>query len=137
MIAMPDGVQWTVLVAGDLTDGRFAVIEAHERRGDGPPRHMHSHEDEFIYVLQGQVTFERDGERHIAQPGMWLFLPRGSQHRFSVDSTEARLLVMLAPAGIESWLRDLRLPEPATADPNTIEQLVSTAARYGVAITGA
>jgi quercetin dioxygenase-like cupin family protein len=134
---MPDGIQWTVLVAGDLTDGRFAVIEARERRGDGPPRHIHSREDEFIYILEGQVTFERDGERHIAQPGMWLFLPRGSQHRFSVDSPEARLLVMLAPAGIEGWLRNLRLPEPVTSEPNTVEQLVSTAARYGVAITGA
>ena len=137
MIAMPESTQWTVLVAGDLTDGRFAVIEARERRGDGPPRHVHSHEDEFIYVLDGQVTFERDGEQHTALSGMWLLLPRGSQHRFSVDSTEARLLVMLAPAGIEGWLRNLRLPEPETHEANTIERLVSTAARYGVAITGA
>ena len=134
---MPDGIQWTVLVAGDLTDGRFAVIEARERRGDGPPRHVHSREDEFIYVLEGEVTFEREGERYTASPGMWLFLPRGSQHRFSVESSEARLLVMLAPAGIEGWLRNLRLPAPATAEPNTVEHLVSTAARYGVAITGA
>jgi hypothetical protein len=66
---------------------------------------------------------------------MWLYLPRGSQHRFSVESAEARLLVMLAPAGIEGWLRDLRLPD-TPAEPNTIERLVSTAARYGVAITG-
>lgn len=136
MIAIPGAIHWTVLVAGDLTDGRFAVIESRERRGAEPPRHVHSREDEFVYVLEGQVTFERDGERFTARPGMWLYLPRGSQHRFSVESADARMLVMLAPAGIEDWLRNLRFPNTATAEPNTVEQLVSTAARYGVAITG-
>jgi hypothetical protein len=43
---------------------------------------------------------------------------------------------MLAPAGIEDWLRDLRLPDTPATDPNTVERLVTTAARYGVAITG-
>ena len=136
MSAIPGAIRWTVLVAGDLTDGRFAVIEARERRGAEPPRHVHSREDEFIYVLEGRVTVERDGEQFDAQPGMWLFLPRGSQHRVSVESAEARLLVMLAPSGIEDWLRDLRLPDNHAAEPNTIERLVSTAARHGVAITG-
>ena len=118
MVAIPGAVRWTVLVAGDLTDGRFAVIEAREKRGAEPPRHVHSREDEFIYVLDGRVTFEREGERFDASPGMWLYLPRGSQHRFSVESAEARLLVMLAPAGIEDWLRDLRLPGTPAAEPN-------------------
>jgi quercetin dioxygenase-like cupin family protein len=136
MVAIPGAVRWTVLVAGDLTNGRFAVIEAREKHGAEPPRHVHSREDEFIYVLEGRVTFEREGERFDGGPGMWLYLPRGSQHRFSVESAEARLLVMLAPAGIEDWLRDLRLPDSPTADPNTVERLVSTAARHGVAITG-
>ena len=136
MVTIPGAVRWTVLVAGDLTDGRFAVIEAREKRGAEPPRHVHSREDEFIYVLEGRVTFEREGERFEAGPGMWLYLPRGSQHRFSVESAEARLLVMLAPAGIEDWLRDLRLPDTPATDPNTVERLVTTAARYGVAITG-
>ena len=112
------------------------VIETREKRGAETPRHIHSREDEFIYVLEGRLTFERDGERFEAQAGTWLFMPRGSQHRFSVESAEARLLVMLAPAGIESWLRDLRVPDAKVADANTIERLVSTAARYGVAITG-
>jgi quercetin dioxygenase-like cupin family protein len=124
------------MVVGDLTEGRFAVIESRERQGVEPPRHVHSREDEFIYVLEGQLSVERDEEHFTVQPGMWLFLPRGSQHRYRVESTDARMLVMLAPAGIEDWLRELRLPERATTESDTVERLVSTAAHYGVEITG-
>ena len=136
MIAMPATSQWTVLVAGEQTEGRFAVVETRERQGAEPPRHMHSREDEFIYVLEGRVTFDRDGERIDGPSGTWLFLPRGSEHTFSVESAEARLLVMLAPAGLECCLYESGQPDDPAAEQQVIERLVATAARYGVAITG-
>ena len=82
------------------------------------------------------MTFDRGGERLDGPAGTWLFLPRGSEHTFSVESSEARLLVVLAPAGLESSLRESDQPDTQIAEQQKIERLVATAARYGVAITG-
>ncbi len=136
MIAMPVASQWTVLVAGEETAGRFAVMETRERPGAEPPKHVHSREDELIYVLEGHVTFNRDGDRLDGPAGTWLFLPRGSEHTYSVESAEARLLVVLAPAGLESYPRESEQLDSPVAEQQKIERLVATAARYGVAITG-
>lgn len=129
MIAMPAGSHWTVLASGKETEGRFAVMEARALRGADPPRHLHTREDEFIYVLDGRVTLMRDGARFDGPAGTWLFLPRGSEHAIVAESACARLLVIVVPAGLEEALAE----EPVDQD---IERLVATAARYGVAITG-
>ena len=134
MIVMPAQNTWTVLVAGAETGGRFAIIEARERQGAEPPRHIHGREDEFIFVLEGRVTIDREGERFDRPAGSWLFLPRGSEHAVTVASPEARLLVMLAPAGLEECL--VELDRPGEPDASMVERLVGVAARYGVTITG-
>ncbi len=128
MIEM-SGSQWAVLVPGDLTEGRFAIVETRARRGSEPPRHVHSREDELIYVLEGRVTFDRDGERLDGPAGTWVFLPRGCEHTYAVESAAVRLLVILSPAGLETCRCE---PE---ADQPGVERLVAIAARYGVAIT--
>jgi quercetin dioxygenase-like cupin family protein len=136
MIAMPAGNQWMVLVGGEHTDGRFAAVETHEHQGAEPPRHVHSREDELIYVLDGQVTFDVNGERLPCPAGTCLFLPRGSEHTFAVESAEARLLMLLSPAGLERCVRELGQSDELMADHQGIERLIATAARYGVEITG-
>lgn len=136
MIDMAVTGTWTVLIAGEQTGGRFAVIEARERRCAAPPHHVHSREDEFIVVLEGQLTVDLNGERIECSPGTWVFLPRGSDHTFSVQSPEARLLVVLSPAGLECCLGELVRAAQSEAEPHRIERLVSVAARYGVTITG-
>jgi quercetin dioxygenase-like cupin family protein len=136
MIAMPAGSHCNVLVSGEHTGGRFAVVESRARRGAAPPRHVHSREDELIGVLEGRVTFLRDGERIDGPPGTWLFLPRGAERALAVESAQARLLVILSPAGFEGCLQELDRPDDAPADAHEVERLVATAARYGVAITG-
>jgi len=135
--AMPTN-QWTVLIAGEQTDGRFAVVEARVRQGVDIPRHIHSREDELILVLEGRVIFDRDGEWLDGPAGTWLSLPRGCEHTFAVESLEARLLVVLSPAGLEhcQWVCEVDASDDATADQQRVERLVANAARYGVAITG-
>ena len=136
MIAVPAGAEWKVLVSGEQTQGRFAAIETRERPGAEPPRHVHHREDELIVVLDGRVTFDRAGERLTRCAGTWLFLARGCEHSYVVESAEARLLLLLSPAGLEDCLRELGQPDALLADHHGIERLVATAARYGVEITG-
>ena len=133
----------TILAAPEMTEGRIALIELRGRHGSGPPLHRHSREDELIYVLDGQVTFYLAGERIEGAAGTWVFLSRGSAHGYTIESGTARLLVVLVPAerGIEECIRALshHAIDPAGEDPASgwdIERLVTTAARYGVEITG-
>jgi len=136
MIAMPTSSRWTVLVAGEHTGGRMSVVETFERQGSEPPRHVHTREDEWIYVLDGHVTFNLDGEWIDGPAGSWVFLPRGSEHCYAVLSGVARLLILLSPAGLESSHRDALLPDSADDDTQAVERLVTIAARYGISITG-
>ncbi len=71
-----------------------------------------------------------------------MLLPRGIEHGFILASEEAKLLLLLAPAGLEGYFKELSQPVAqlhAPPDAGTmpdVEQMVTTAARYGVEITG-
>jgi quercetin dioxygenase-like cupin family protein len=125
-----------VLVSGEQTGGRFAVIETRERRDAAPPRHIHAHEDEVVYVLEGRVLFETAGEQIPAAAGACVFLSRESEHSYRVESDEARLLIVVAPAGLEGYYRELHQPAAQRTAQPEIERLVTLAARFGLTITG-
>ena len=125
-----------VLVSGEQTGGRFAVIETREHRDSAPPRHIHAHEDEIVYVLEGRVLFETAGEQIPASTGSCVFLPRESEHVYRIESDEARLLIVVAPAGLEGYYRELHRPAAHGTVQLEIEGLVTLAARFGLTITG-
>ena len=120
------------LVRGEATGGRLAVVELHEARGHEPPRHLHAHEDEVVYVLEGALTVCVGEDVHRATAGTCLFLPRGIEHGYAPESGWTRLLVVLIPAGLEGFFEDADV-SPSRAG---VERLIAVAARYGVAITG-
>ncbi|CAA9589042.1 MAG: hypothetical protein AVDCRST_MAG88-4498 [uncultured Thermomicrobiales bacterium] len=125
-----------LLVGGGETGGGVALVELRERRGGGPPRHVHSGEDEVVYVLAGRVTFEVDGAALDAPAGSCVLLPRGSEHTYRVVSAAARLLVVAAPAGIEGHYRELAHFAARPDGAGAVERLIASAAGHGVAITG-
>jgi quercetin dioxygenase-like cupin family protein len=102
----------TFLLEGNVSAGRFTVIEYRVQQGDEPPPHIHTHEDEFFYVLDGHLVVFVGKEKFFLGPGGHAFLPKGKPHAFCIASPTARLLVMVAPAGLEGFFR--ALGEPAT-----------------------
>ena len=122
----------TTLVTGEETGGRMALVELHEVAGREPPRHVHAHEDEIVYVREGRLTIYLGGTAHEAVPGTCLMLPRGIEHGYVVQSGTARLLVALTPAGMEGYFGE---GNGGHGCPD-VERLIATAARYGVTITG-
>jgi quercetin dioxygenase-like cupin family protein len=119
------------LVAGSATDNRLALLEIHGSAGGGIVRHVHEHEDEVVYVLEGELTFHLGDEVHQAREGSCLVLPRGIEHSYVVESGPARLLVAVTPAGLEGLLEEV-----TRIDRADIERLITVAARYGITITG-
>src|SRR5215471_9918299 len=97
----------TVKASGAESGGAFSLIEVHYPASFSPPLHIHHHEDESFYVLDGDVTFNCGKRSWLAQPGAFVVLPRGIEHGFTVSpDTPARMLQMSSAPGLERFFRD-------------------------------
>jgi quercetin dioxygenase-like cupin family protein len=134
-----NGALMTFLATGEDTQGQFALIETVGRKGNAPPPHIHRREDESFYVLEGEVAVSVGGRTIKAAAGTMVFLPRNVQHTFTVESEQARMLVLLTPAGFEGWFKEFGVAAPAmTLPPATevayadVQRMLAAAPRYGL-----
>lgn len=120
-----------ILLTGEDTEGRFTLIENENPPGVGPPLHIHRNEDEVFYVLAGRIEFRIGDERTVADAGTTVLLPRDSTHTWRVVGEEpARALLMLFPAGIEEYFRELSaLAREGEPD---LEEVLHVSARHGI-----
>ena len=136
------GILATVKASRETTGGRFALIEHLAPQGAGSPLHVHRNEDEWFYVMQGELTFWVGGTVIDAPAGSFVYGPRGVPHTFLVASPEARFLLGAEPAGFEGFMRELAEPAqaltlpPATLQPPDGARMMATAAEYGIEILG-
>jgi homogentisate 1,2-dioxygenase len=98
---------WTMLVAGSLSGGAFELFEEVRAATGGPPPHVHRDRDETFYVLEGRYRFTRDHEDVELVPGDSLFVPRGTRHHFQTLVAPSRTLIIVAPAGLELFFREM------------------------------
>ena len=136
------GALGTIKSAAETTDGRVAVLEFLWPQGSGSPLHVHRNEDEWFYVIEGEVTFWVGGETVGAPAGSFLYGPRDIPHTFLVTSTVARFLMVTEPAPFADFVRAMSEPAqaltfpPASVQPPSPEELTATAAEYGIEILG-
>jgi quercetin dioxygenase-like cupin family protein len=69
------GVLATIKSSAETTGGAVAVIEHLAPRGAGSPLHVHSRENEWFYVIEGELTLWVDGETIVAPAGSFVFGP--------------------------------------------------------------
>ena len=124
------------------TGGAFSMVEVTVQPGGEPPLHVHAHEDEAYVVLNGRITFLVGDERIDAEPGSFVFLPRGVPHGFAVRSEVARAVLLLTPGGLEElfdrWsepAREHTLP-PLPDGPPDVAALTADLASCGVDVVG-
>ena len=122
----------------EQTNGNFTIVEFRMQQGFANPLHYHTTEDEFFYVISGELRFQLGEEIVEAREGSLVWGPRGIQHAFRVDSAEARMLLIFGPAGnIESFFREGSKPArsfeipPADEPFIGIETLRDLGAKYG------
>ena len=136
------GILATIKASAHSTAGRVAVIEHLAPRGSGSPLHVHHREDEWFYVVDGELTFWVGGQVITAPAGSFVYGPRDIPHTFTVSSDTARFLLVAEPAGFENFMRALSepaaqlvIPPPATEPPD-VEAMTRLAAEYGIEILG-
>jgi mannose-6-phosphate isomerase-like protein (cupin superfamily) len=94
-------------VPAEATGGAFSLFEEVPPLVD-TPLHVHEHEDELFYVLEGEHVFRVGDEEHRAGPGGMVFAPRGVPHaQRRVRPGEGRELVLMSPGGFERFFRKL------------------------------
>jgi len=135
------GDVYRFLATGEDTNGEYAMWEAIVPPGGGPPPHVHSREEEAFYILEGEVTFQIDGKPLVARAGTFANMSVGTPHSFRNESgTPARMLISVAPAGLERMFLECGVPvaQGATTTPPPtkadIEKLLEIAPRYGIEI---
>jgi mannose-6-phosphate isomerase-like protein (cupin superfamily) len=117
-----------------IETGGFAIVEHPiAPRTLAGPAHIHRHEDEYSYVLEGEVGFEIGDETFTAGPGELVAKPRGVWHAFwNAGDVPARVLEVISPAGFERYFAEMSaLVPPAVPEPD-LPALAALQERYGL-----
>jgi mannose-6-phosphate isomerase-like protein (cupin superfamily) len=126
----------TILVRASSasTGGAFSLFEEVPPLVD-TPLHVHEHEDELFYVLEGEHVFQVEAEEFRVGPGGTAFGPRGVPHaQRRVVPGEGRLLVLTTPGGFDGFFRALAdADRTGTLGPDAY---ASASSEYGITWLG-
>jgi quercetin dioxygenase-like cupin family protein len=123
------------MIGGEQTGGHFSLVEHPIKpRALAAPMHTHEREDEYTYVLEGQIGVQIGEEVRVAQPGDLVIKPRGVPHAFwNAGDTLARALEIISPAGFERYFAELApLLPPANQGPLDEEAIGAVRAKYAL-----
>ena len=137
------GDTYTVLLSGEQTGGRFAMLDMLIPPGGGPPPHRHAFEESFR-VLTGSIEVQlRDLPPLRLEVGDSVNIPANAPHAFrNTAGEEARLLCTVAPAGLERFFAEFGDPVATRTSPapklsdaerrNRLKRAAAKAPEYGI-----
>ncbi len=105
-----EGPLGALLLAGrDDTGGPAFVIHDLAPRALGSPVHTHRHEDEWSFVLAGEIGVQVGEASAVARPGDLVLKPRRVPHAFwNAGDAPVRFLEVITPGGFEGYFTALR-----------------------------
>jgi len=97
----------------------LAIVRPGERIGE----HYHPYSEEFVFVIEGALEVDLDGDTHALKPDQGLLIPINMRHRFrNVGDTEARMVFHLGPLAprpslghVDTEVTDDAMPSPEFA----------------------
>ncbi len=121
-------------VVGGQTKGGLLVLEQIDDRRGGPPRHVHSAQDEWFYVIQGHYLIEVGESRFELGAGDSVLAPRGVPHAWAhVGEGTGRMLVEFHPAGqMEAFFAEATQLSGVSAGP----ELARLFSEHGMQLVG-
>jgi quercetin dioxygenase-like cupin family protein len=104
----PNGIGVVFKLYSEDTGGQFSMVEHPISPGTLVIPHLHHNEDEYSYVLEGEVGFQLAEKVLYGRPGMLIAKPRGILHTFwNQSASPARILEIISPGGFERFFEEL------------------------------
>lgn len=95
------GTYWRLLSSSDGTGGRSTTFDELCPTGLVAPPHVHDHEEEAFFVLEGDLVFTLGHDEIEAAPGTYVYIPPGIRHSFRCRSEVGRVYNTLTPGGFD------------------------------------
>jgi mannose-6-phosphate isomerase-like protein (cupin superfamily) len=112
------GDTYTIKASRESTNGSLGRVEATVPPGGGPIAHVHTRTDEAFNVLFGELEILDGARTFIAGTGDFVFIPRGTRHRFKNTGVHgATMLFVFTPGGDEGVFRFGDEPQPGHPPP--------------------
>jgi quercetin dioxygenase-like cupin family protein len=120
------------IATAEQTDGLMLVFETIAPPGEGPPMHLHTREEEAIYVVSGDFRWKIGDALSDAPAGSFAYLPRGVPHAWqNVGDEPGKLFIVFVPAGMEGFFE--RFARTTEFDP---EEFKAAGAEVGMETVG-
>jgi quercetin dioxygenase-like cupin family protein len=114
------GVGVVFKIDGADAGGVLSIVEHPFAVGALVPPHVHTREDEYSIVLEGEIGFRSDDREVVLGAGGYIIKPRGEVHAmWNAGAVPARMIEVISPAGFEDFFRELTdmtavgAPDPA------------------------
>lgn len=125
------GIGVVFKIDGADSGGALSIVEHPFEVGALVPPHVHTREDEFSIVLEGEIGFRSEDQEVVLGPGGYIVKPRGEVHAmWNAGNVPARMIEVISPAGFEDFFREIA---DITEDgPLEMEQAAELGERYGL-----
>jgi quercetin dioxygenase-like cupin family protein len=114
------GVGVVFKIDGQDSGGALSIVEHPFIVGALVPPHVHTLEDEYSIVLEGEIGFRSNDREVVLGAGGYIIKPRGEVHAmWNAGSVPARMIEIISPAGFEGFFKELTdmtavgAPDPA------------------------
>ncbi len=95
-------------IDGGDSAGALSIVEHTFAVGALVPPHLHTREDEYSAVLEGEIGFRSEDQEVVLGAGGYIVKPRAQVHAmWNAGTAPARMIEVIAPAGFERFFRDL------------------------------
>jgi quercetin dioxygenase-like cupin family protein len=116
---------------GRDTGGALGIVEHPFPVGALVPPHLHTREDEYSIVTEGQIGFRSGDHEVVLGPGGYITKPRGEMHTmWNAGPEPARMIEVISPSGFEHFFR--QMADLTAAGPPQLPEVMALADRYGL-----
>jgi mannose-6-phosphate isomerase-like protein (cupin superfamily) len=135
------GVPMIVHLSGEQTGGQFSLIEGAMPPGGDGGLHVHTHEDETLHLLEGELHVTIGESEFVLKAGESYFAPRNIPHRLrNLGNVTARAMLINTPGTFDEFVRQAGVPihEAAIASgpptPQQVQHILALAEKFGVKV---
>jgi mannose-6-phosphate isomerase-like protein (cupin superfamily) len=116
---------------GKNTNGDVSIVEHPFPVGALVPPHLHTREDEYSIVTQGEIGFRSGDREAVLGAGGYITKPRGEMHTmWNAGKVPAHMIEVISPAGFENFFQELS--DLLAAGPPPMEVLAELGSNYGL-----